>query len=383
MQSFFNGMSGMFNFSKMLDNVSNNISNMNTPGYKGSDMFIRSITDGDSNLGAAVTSTAIRTQTGDIRQTSNTTDLAINGDGYFVLKNKAGDIFYTRAGQFRFDENNKLIDSASGYSVMAVNSSNQLQQIDVSNNKLLPPVPTTTINLVGNLSQNDSTFTVNNIAVFDASGTSQLLSATFTNAGSNTWNVSLTNSGATQVASFQIQFAIDSSPATGFNSITKAITLGSSSQNITFNMGATGTLTGATQSSGRSDLAVTVKDGHAALGLRTLAIDEKGIIQFTYSDSETISGQQVALANFSDPSTLQPASKGLFKSTAIKPPAYGKPNSGNFGSIQSKSIEMSNVDLTQEFADILIIQRGYQASSRVMSVSNDLLDQLFNNTRTK
>lgn len=388
MQSFFNGMSGMFNFSKMLDNVSNNISNMNTPGFKGNDVFIRSLTADDGLLGATITSTSIRTDAGDLRQTANSTDLAIVGEGYFILQNENGENFYTRAGQFKFDENNKLVDGASGYSVMAVNNSNQLQTINVSNNRLLPPVATANIDLGGNLSSGaaigvTSESTVTDISVFDASGTGHKLSAVFTKSAANTWDVVVNDANSVQVATFQVQFAVDGSPLTGFNTVTRSLTFGTLTQNVTFNIGATGSLAGITQLSTTSQPSMAVKDGHDAIGLKSLTIDEEGVIQFKYTDAETRTGQQIALANFTDPSVLESSFNGLFKSNTLQGLAYGKPDSGNFGSIQSKSIEMSNVDLTQEFADILIIQRGYQASSRVMSVSNDLLEQLFNNTRTK
>lgn len=383
MQSFFNGVAGMFNFSRLLDNVSNNISNMNTPGYKGNDMFIRSLGDGAESHGAAITSGSMRSEAGDLRQTANNTDLAINGEGYFVLKNKDGELFYTRAGQFKLDPNFKLIDSASEFSVMGINAAGQLEAIDVSEHQLLPATATTEVSLVGNLNSSDSTYTASNISVFDASGATHVLSAVFTKSAANTWDVVIKNSDATQVASFQLQFGADSSPIDGFNNFTKSITLGGSTQDIKFTIGATGSLSGATQLSGTSNLSASVKDGHNAIGLKSFSVDEKGIFQFSYTDSEKASGQQIALTNFADTSVLESSSKGLYKSNALTLPKFGKPDSGVLGSIQGKSIEMSNVDLTQEFADILILQRGYQASSRVMSVSNDLLEQLFNNTRTK
>lgn len=383
MQSFFNGVSGMFNFSKLLDNVSNNISNMNTPGYKGNDMFIRSLGDGDESRGATITSSSMRTEAGDLRQTANNTDLAINGEGYFVLKNKDGELFYTRAGQFKLDPDFKLIDSSSEFSVMGINASGQLEAINISEHQLLPPKATTEISLVGNLNSSDSTYTASNISVFDAGGTTHILSAVFTKSTDNTWDVVINNSDTKQLASFQIQFGIDSSPADGFNSFTKSIFFGNSTQDIKFTIGSTGSLSGVTQLSGTSNLSASAKDGHNAIGLKSFSVDDKGIFQFTYSDSEKTSGQQIALTSFADTSVLEASSSGLYKSNALALPKFGRPNSDIYGTIQSKSIEMSNVDLTQEFADILILQRGYQASSRVMSVSNDLLEQLFNNTRTK
>lgn len=384
MQSFFNGVAGMYNFSKLLDNVSNNISNMNTPGYKGNDMFIRSLGDSNDSHGAAIASSgSMRSEAGDLRQTANNTDLAINGEGYFILQNKEGELFYTRAGQFKFDADYKLIDSASGYSVMAINAAGKLEAVDASNSQLLAPKATTEINLVGNLNSTDTTYTVNDISVFDASGTAHKLSAVLTKGVDGAWSAAIKKADGTAVDTFELKFGLDSSPADGFNTVTKTVTLGGAPQDIKINIGSTGSLAGATQLSGTSNLSFVVKDGHNAIGLKSFVVDEKGIFQFTYSDSEKASGQQIALTQFADTSVLESTSNGLYKSNALTQPSFSKPDTGAFGSIKSKSIEMSNVDLTQEFADILILQRGYQASSRIMSVSNDLLEQLFNNTRSK
>ncbi len=87
MQSFFNGLSGLLTFSQGLKNTSNNVSNMNTPGFRGSDTFYRSVNgEGDQGLGADVAGTSIRSDQGEIRQTGNDTDIAINGSGFFVLR---------------------------------------------------------------------------------------------------------------------------------------------------------------------------------------------------------------------------------------------------------------------------------------------------------
>lgn len=388
MQSFFNGLSGMTNFSKGLDNVSNNISNMNTPGFKGNDLFIRSLGDGANNYGSQLAEASVRLASGDIRQTSSETDLAITGNGYFILQSESGEIFYTRAGQFKFNEDNQLVDSATGHYVMAINDVGALERLNISENKILPPEPTTEIKFVGNLqstAQVGAVHTVNNIVTYDATGKSHNLKLDFTKAAtpSNTWQVNIKNESNTVIGTFQVQFDNDSSPSTGFNSSTQSLSLGGTTQSVVFTIGNTGSLAGATQLTGESDLSVFPQDGHAPLGLRSLSFNDDGIIEFKYANGDTETGQQIALAQFDDPSKLQQSSSGLLTSQSSERPTIGKPNQELFGTIQGKSLEMSNVDLTQEFADILIIQRGYQASSRVMSVSNDMLEQLYNSTRTK
>lgn len=386
MQSFYNGLGGMLNFSKSLDNVSNNVGNMNTPGFRGNDLFMRGLGGDLQGDGATIATKVSRDQAGDLKQTGVATDLAINGDGLFVLKNDSGDVFYSRAGQFKFNEKNILVDGATGMQVMSINPAGALSKIDISNNKTLPPEATTSVDLLGNLNSADSTYSLTNVTVYNSLGDKFQLKLDFAKAAApatNTWTVTVKSPSDAVLGTFNMQFGTDATPIAGLNSVSQTLLLGTSSQTITFNFGTPGSLAGATQLNSTSNLGVMAKDGHAMLGLSSLSIDTDGIIQFKYTNGTTKSGPQVGIALFNDPSTLEATNNGMLKASSNAGAKYGKPNNALFGSIQSKSIEMSNVDLTQEFADILIIQRGYQASSRVMSVSNDLLDQLYNSTRSK
>lgn len=389
MQSFYNGLNGMNNFSKSLDNVSNNISNMNTPGYKGNDVFVRALSDGQNGYGSQLEQATPRMQTGDLRQTGNELDLAITGAGYFVLQNDNGELFYTRVGQFKFNENNKLVDSATGFKVMTINEAGTLAEMDITDDKILPPVATSNVKLIGNLSSSatsaSSPYIVENIGIYDAKGKKNNIKLEFVKSATvlDEWQVTIKDSLDASIGNFTIRFGADSSPVTGYNSISKSLTLNGVAQTIAFNIGDSGSLAGATQLSGSSTLGVSVADGHDALGLRSFNFAEDGIVTFKYANGEEKAGRQIALAYFNDPSKLFMSSNGLFATQSTQAPVFGKPNKELFGAIQSKSIELSNVDLTQEFADILIIQRGYQASSRIMSVSNDMLEQLYNNTRSR
>jgi flagellar hook protein FlgE len=111
-QALFNSLSGLFSFSRSLDTVSNNVSNMNTPGFRGSDTFFENVNGG---RGTSIGGEGLRTGAGDIRQTGNATDMAIDGNGFFVLRDTSGNLHYTRAGQFRFNDQGLLTDSVTGY----------------------------------------------------------------------------------------------------------------------------------------------------------------------------------------------------------------------------------------------------------------------------
>src|SRR5262245_17517215 len=136
-QALFNSLSGLFSFSRALNTVSNNVANMNTPGFRGSDSFFSNINGGH---GVRIEGEGLRTTPGDSRQTGNATDLAVDGQGYFVLRDPEGDLHFSRAGQFRFNEEGLLVDTVNGYEVMAIDSGNGLQSIDFDGYRSLPAV---------------------------------------------------------------------------------------------------------------------------------------------------------------------------------------------------------------------------------------------------
>ena len=109
--------------------------------------------------------------------------------------------------------------------------------------------------------------------------------------------------------------------------------------------------------------------------------DSSGELQLTYANGEERTGDKIALASFIDVSALKSEQGSLFKATSNKTRELSYAGEGSFGQIASKSLELSNVDLSSEFADMIVIQNGYQASSRILNVSNQLLETLFENTR--
>lgn len=384
-QSFFTGLSGMFSFSKSLDNVSNNIANMNTPGFRGTNTFLQSVSsDGDQGVGTKVQGTSSRLESGEIRQTGSSTDLAIAGKGMFILRDQGGELFYTRAGQFAIGSENILLDNNTGMEVMSISESGNLERVDVTDSRILPAEATTQIDFRGNLSSSDNEFEVSPVTVIDAGGDSHNLTLEFENpaTSTDTWNISVLNSDGDILVSDEIQFDATGAPLAGFNTFDADLELGGEIQTVSFNFGEPGSFSGATQLSGSSSsLGVGEIDGNGVLGLARVGFDESGVMELQYSNGTTLEGPQIALANFDNDSSLSSVSGSLYRSNTNSTPDYGRPTEGALGSIEAGSIELSNVDLTQEFADMMIIQRGYQASSRAMSVANELLEQLYNTTR--
>ena len=383
-QALYNSLSGLFSFSRSLNTVSNNVSNMNTPGFRGSDTFFANI---NGEKGTRIAGEGMRTDAGDIRQTGNPTDLAVDGAGYFILRDADGDLHYTRAGQFRFNEDGLLVDTVSNHSVMGIDASGNLIEIDLDAYRTLAAQPTTRVKFTGNLAPGSTTTTVNTITAFDPSGISHTLSATFTrntatNAAPGSFLVVIKDEAGATIANREIRFNTDGTPQTGFNEITATLSYGGVSQPVVFNFGTAGTLDGTMSLQGMStNISAKVEDGHGVLGVSELKFDDKGVLQLVYSETEKRQGPQVALAIFPNESALHLSGGRLISGTTVDEREIGRPGEPRFGRIEGGSLEMSNVDLTQEFADMIIIQRGYQASSRVMTVSNEMIEQLYNSTR--
>jgi flagellar hook protein FlgE len=392
-QALFNSLSGLFSFSKSLNTVSNNVANMNTPGFRGSDNFFSNIEGG---RGTSIAGEGLRTTPGDMRQTGTPTDLAINGNGFFILRDDSGNLYYTRAGQFRFDEDGMLSDSVTGYKVMSIDSSGNLATIDLDTWRTLPPQATASVKMVGNIAPGAPTVTVGDVRVYDASGQVHTLVVTLTDNSTalGTDGSPLTNSYKVVVkdetgaiispAGAIIRFGTDGSLLTGQNTTVLSPTFLGATQTVTLNFGEPGVVAGggATHLSGiPTNLGAQVVEGHPLLGITNLSVDEKGILQFVYSSTEKRSGAQIALASFPNESNLQLIGGRLISGARVGDRQIGRPGEGIFGTIAGGSLELANVDLTQESADMIIIQRGYQASSRVMTVSNQMIEELYNSTR--
>ena len=381
-QALFNSLSGLFSFSRSLDTVSNNVANMNTPGFRGSDTFFENVNGG---RGTRVAGDGLRTTAGDIRQTGTPTDVAIDGNGFFILRDDTGNLYYTRAGQFRFNDQGLLTDSVTGYQVMAVDNAGNLSTIDLDTYRTLPPQATTSVRMAGNIAPGTPSLTLGNFQIYDASGTVHTLTTTLTDNNAvvpGTFLVSVKDETGAVVGTGQIGFATNGTPLAGANTLALNLTYRGVAQTVSLNFGTAGAFDGATRLSGiASNLGGQVTDGHPLLGITSLSFDSQGKLQFIYSSSEKRTGPQLALASFANESSMELVGGRMIAGSSVQQRQIGRPGEGVFGRIAGGNLELANVDLTQEFADMIIIQRGYQASSRVMTVSNEMIEQLYNSTR--
>jgi flagellar hook protein FlgE len=391
------GLTGLTGFSEGLRTISNNVANINTPGFKGTelqfqDLFYRTQAgvnaDGDqagrsfgSGLGAG--GTTILFKQGQLRQTGNDLDAAIEGNGFYVLR-QDGKTFFTRAGQFTFDADGFLVAQQGGARVQGL-VNGRLQDINISAFKVSKAGVTTTVKFAGNLSVNDSDNqqVISNLNVFDALGGSHALTVTLTNNGAVTprsWLIRVEDEAGNLVDDTgEIRFQGDGSPLDGFTTHTFTfVPVGGTPLDLTLDFGLPGGFSGATNFSAGPDstLAVSSQDGFASGALTRATFDPDGTLVLSYSNAQTAKPAQLALAWFDFLQGLELSGGNRFENNEGLTMRLGAAQSSLFGHITAGSVEGANVDLGQEFTDLIVVQRGYQASSQVISVANEMIQQL-------
>lgn len=397
-QAIYTSLSGLLGFSKGLSVISNNVANLNTLGFKGAqlqfeDLFYEYQNNNDNSqgqstlqLGEGVTtnSTNIDFTAGEQRQTGNALDAAIDGNGFFILRD-GNNTYYTRAGQFKIDNSGYLVDQISGYRVAGRTTGGMLQDINVNDYKTLPAKATTQVTVAGNLDNgtaSSGSYSLQNVDVYDSAGTDHKLTVKFINNSSATtgsWTVDISDDQGNSVGTGEIRFNSDGSPATGYNTVSfNYAPNGGAGSTVVLNFGSPNSFTNTTSFSGQSQLSVQSQNGYAAGSVTNTTLDAQGYITTTYSNGQTNKHQRLALAWFNDLQSLKLQGNGQFVETNNQKPEINFPSTGVMGAIVPQKVELSNVQLTAQFTDMIIIQRGYQASSEVISVNNEMMQQLLN-----
>lgn len=379
------GMSGLLGYSKGLRVIANNTANLNTPGFKGSsiefaDMFASRSPGGGTDLmqvgyGLNTTGTTLNFKQGELRQTGNNLDLAVDGQGLFTLKDAAGRLHYTRAGQFKFDANGVLVDRADDNKVMGQGTDGAATEISIAGARTKEGKATTNLKFSGNLSSTAADLTLAS-SVIDAIGGEHQLSVKLTNTSATTpgsWTVELMQ-GAVVIGSGQIIFASGRPQAANSKvSVTFSpagvppleLTLDFSTDVTSF---AAGNL---------STLAFASKDGFVPGALTDVSFDADGTLVMTYSNGQTSKGARLALGRFDTLDAVTSVGGNQFDATDSLAWRTGVAGDGAFGAVRSGMVEISNVDLSQEFSTLVVMQRGYQAASQVITTANEMLQELF------
>ncbi len=408
--SLFTGVSGLTSNSQAMNIIGDNIANVNTVGFKGSkavfsDVFSTLLTNGEvtSQVGRGSQLQGVLASFGQgaFESSSNALDLALDGSGFFIVNNGTGN-FYTRAGQFRLNENgvvqNVTQDTLQGFRITNGVTSSTLTDVDLAGVQSSPQA-TTTFTLGANLngaSSGGTTFT-SPISIFNSVGSQVILSLTFTKTSStgNTWNFvaspsqGTVSSGASGSVTFdttgQLSAVNGGSPADLSIVIDHSgSTPPAATQTLNWDLvdsgGTTnGKLTGFAAASNNNSV---VQDGFPTGTLIGLSVDSKGIISGLFNNGQSDDLFQVALADFLAPVGLTRRGQNLFaESGESGQPNIGTAETGGFGSVLGSSLELSNVDLANEFVTMIQTQQAFQASARVITTTDDLLTETVNLVR--
>jgi flagellar hook protein FlgE len=380
------GLSGLDTYSKGLNVISNNVANLNTTGFKSSQLQFADLyyKDGGAGLGSGArqqigggvgtAGTFLNFQQGEARRTGGDLDLLIDGAGFFILR-EDGAQSYTRAGQFEFDREGFLVDKTTGARIAGVQDG-QLQDISITGLRASPPKATTRIKFTGNLSTGATQHVITPVTLFDAGGAATTVRLVFDNTNATTrgsWKVTATNAAGNTVGSGEIRFN-NGAPQPGFESMQLTFTSEQGeplSAALDFAVDTTSFAGGTT-----STLAVASQDGYGAGSLIKSSFDAEGFFVTSYSNGQTEKHGRLALASFSNLDGLEQAGNNRFVQRFGEPPQVGHPGEQAFGKVTAGSIESSNVDLSQQFSEMIITQRGYQASSQVITTANEMIQQL-------
>lgn len=384
LRSLYSGIAGLRAHQTMLDVTGNNIANVNTVGFKGSSTVFQDtlsqITHGAGGaqaglggtnpaqvgLGVQVAGITTNFSQGSAQATGKATDLMISGDGFFVTRSNNQDI-YTRAGSFDFDSKGRLTTTdgkiVQGYPATdgVVNTNGGLTDITLPVGATSPAQATTKASVVGNLPGDAATGTqvTRDVDAYDKQGTKHTLTLNFTKTATG-WDVA-GDDGQGNTGTSTLSFT------NGQQTAASSVTMG----------GITADLSGVTGYAQLSTAAIQDVDGRQAGTLNGYTISSDGTLIGSFSNGQSQSLGQIALATFTNPAGLEKVGdSGYVVSSNSGPLSLGTPGAPGRGSLAGGTLEMSNVDLSQEFTNLIVAQRGFQANARIITTSDTVLQEL-------
>ena len=381
--------------------TSNNLANVATVGFKGSrtefaDLFA-STQQGAIATGNGVEVSEIAQQftQGNIQTTGNTLDMAVSGDGFFILSNN-GALNYTRDGEFQLNSTGQVVTAQGellqAYPPLSNGGFNTGGLANISlNTSVSQPQATSTAQITANLPASatpppDAPFSAtdpnsyNNttsLTVYDSLGAAHTASLYFINTAPNNWSVQLTVDGTAVGAPQALQYSQTgqlTTPANGqvtFPAYTPAT--GALPLNMTFNFSNT------TQFGGNFAVTAVQQNGFTTGQLTGINVGATGVVQAQFTNGRSIDLGQVALANFANPQGLQQLGNATWAPTnASGAPVNGVAGNSGFGSIQSGSLEESNVDTTAALVEMITAQRNFQANAQMIQTENQVTQTVIN-----
>lgn len=403
--SLFAGISGLNANAKAMTVIGDNIANVNTTAFKSNRSSFANVLSQSlggstgSDIGRGVEfwgASALWTQ-GSLENTGSATDLAINGNGFFIVNDPTGASFYTRAGQFYMNDRGEMVNpdglTVQGYEIDASGNRGNLTNITIPGERVSPPSPTTTftfdINLDAGAATGDTYSTSQ--SVYDSLGNAIPLALTFTKldttvpATARSWSVAGSvpvPNGPVALSSTTFTFDEAGNLTVPGGDLTVDITMGNGAfpMSLTWDLvdlaGPLGDITGYASP---SNTTFQFQDGFSSGVLRGISVDESGIVTAAYSNGQLTPLFQVAMADFPSFEGLTKLGGNLYaESLNSGQPMPGVAGDGRLGNISPMAIEMSNVDLAQEFVKMITTQRAFQANSRVITTSDEILAELIN-----
>jgi flagellar hook protein FlgE len=422
MASFFIPLTGLEADSTALNTIANDLANMNTTAFKGqavnfSDLFYQQIgtsgSDDPIQVGAGVKVGSIETafSQGSIDSTGNATDVALNGNGFFVV-DSGGANDYTRDGNFSLDSTGNLI-TADGKQVLGypavngvVNTNSPLAGINIPVGQVEQPQATANLNMTANLDATSTTGTAfpAQITVYDSLGVSHVATVTYTQTATNTWSYSValpagdfTSGVSTPVTGsmvFNSSGDLTTVTPTGgvaktvgtvagdISSIPVAFTgLADGSANLAMKwnlLGSGGTPT-ISQVASASAVSTTTQDGYASGQYQSFAIGSDGTVTATFSNGQQQSVGQVALANVANLQGMTLLGNGDYAATLASGTAsIATSGTNGLGTLQDGALEESNVNISAEFSDLIIAQRGFEANAKAVTTFDTVTQETIN-----
>lgn len=417
--SFSTALSALNAMSTAVDVVGNNLANLNTTGYKTSvvsfhDLVTQSLGAGlgetQVGFGTARPLTTRQFTQGAVQSSTGLLDAAIQGDGFFVVRDSNDSQLFTRAGNFQVDSAGNLLtttkERVQGWTLQngVVNSNGAISDIKIPVGELRAPMATTAFSLDVNLnaaaSAADLTDTWSTpMKVIDSLGNPQMLTVTFTKDATTPrqWNYQVTIPGEattagtagtpTDLLSAPGVLTFDesgklSSPAAASGAIPISITGLSDSAadlNITWNLYTTDGTSRITQFSQPSAVSGNEQNGSPAAQLVRIGLGDGGTILAQYSNGTQQAVAQLSMASIRNPESLIAVGNSNFQSSAQTAlPAVGVPDTGGRGKILGGALEASTVDIAREFTNLIVLQRGYQANARVVTAVDELSQETIN-----
>jgi flagellar hook protein FlgE len=422
--SFSAGLSGLTAQSVALNVIGNNLANINTVGYKASTVAFEDLVSqnvgsaGQVGLGVSPGNISQVFSQGSIETTRDSTNAAIQGNGFFMVRTPDG-TSYTRAGNFEFDRNGTLVTpdghKVQGYTQIdpatgLVVSTGEPTDIVVPPGVLRPPVATTQFGAISNLDANAAvgdTFT-SSVQIYDTLGSPHVMTTTYTKTAADTWTYQITVPGAevnpvpaggvpAVVAGGTVVFngnggvqsVTPTAPSTGGGAAPGAIAdvvftspvwaNGAPATPLTWDLVDANGNVSLTAFRAPSATSSKTQNGTMAGLVSSISISDDGTILATYGAGQSVAVGQLALATFNNPKGLVKLGSNLFGDSPDAGLAnVGAAGTGGRGTLIGSALEQSNVDIAQEFTQMILAQRGYQANSKTIVVSDELLVDTLN-----